>query len=46
MRRILVENARQKASVKRGGGHRRVDIEKLNVATAMPAEELSFLTRR
>ncbi len=43
MRRILVENARQKASVKRGGGHRRVDIEKLNVATAMPPEELLVL---
>ena len=33
MRRILVERARQRGSLKRGGGLRRVDIEQVDVAT-------------
>ena len=32
MRRILVERARQKASQKRGGGFKRVDLDSVDVA--------------
>jgi RNA polymerase sigma factor (TIGR02999 family) len=32
MRRILIERARQKASQKRGGGFRRVDLEEVDIA--------------
>ncbi len=40
MRRILVENARRKQSIKGGGRHRRLDLEAMDVATAMPPEDL------
>jgi RNA polymerase sigma factor (TIGR02999 family) len=42
MRRILVENARRKKSVKRGGDRRRLDLDE-NVAGVEPQEELLAL---
>jgi len=41
MRRILVENARRKMSLRRGGDRRRVDVEKIDFANPNDA---SFLT--
>jgi RNA polymerase sigma factor (TIGR02999 family) len=43
MRRILIENARRKQRVKHGGGLERVDLEAVDVACAMPPEELLAL---
>jgi RNA polymerase sigma factor (TIGR02999 family) len=43
MRRILVENARRKQQVGRGGEHRRISIKDLQVATDAPSEELLAL---
>ncbi len=43
MRRILVENARRKKSLKRGGGLMRVDMTELEAAGSMPSEELILL---
>jgi RNA polymerase sigma factor (TIGR02999 family) len=43
MRRILIENARRKQRVKHGGGLERVDLESVDVACAMPPEELLAL---
>jgi len=43
MRRILIENARRKRSLKRGGGHRRVDIDSLEPAVEGPSENLLAL---
>jgi RNA polymerase sigma factor (TIGR02999 family) len=43
MRRILVERARQKGSLKRGGGGRRVDFDTLAIAIDDPADELLAL---
>src|SRR5262249_25866188 len=43
MRRILVENARRKKSLKRGGRLQRVDIEDVNLASPMPDEDLLAL---
>ena len=40
MRRILIERARQKASLKRGGDARRVDLEALDSVAAESFEEL------
>jgi RNA polymerase sigma factor (TIGR02999 family) len=41
MRRILIENARRKGRLKRGGGARRVDLESADaMATASPDEVL------
>jgi len=40
MRDILVERARAKAALKRGGDRRRVDLDKLVVATEVPEEDL------
>src|SRR5262245_31329078 len=40
MRRILVNRARDKGRLKRGGARRRVDLEGLCDATAAPAEDL------
>jgi RNA polymerase sigma factor (TIGR02999 family) len=42
MRRILVDNARSKRSLKRGGGHKRVDLE-ANLAGKTPREDLLAL---
>ncbi len=43
MRDILVERARAKAAVKRGGGRHRVDLDKLSLATEAPDEDLLAL---
>lgn len=40
---ILVENARRKGAIKRGGDRQRVDLEKLRVADEAPDEELLAL---
>ncbi len=43
MRRILVDNARRKRSLKHGGGHRRIDLDGLEVAVDGPSEKLLAL---
>jgi RNA polymerase sigma factor (TIGR02999 family) len=43
MRRILVENARRKLRVKRGGEQRRVDLEDADLVTHLPPDELLLL---
>jgi RNA polymerase sigma factor (TIGR02999 family) len=43
MRRILVENARRKQSLKRGGDRQRVDIDDAILAIEEPAEDLIAL---
>ncbi len=43
MRRILIENARRKQSLKHGGGHRRVNLDGIDVAIDGPSEELLAL---
>ncbi|MCR4413698.1 MAG: ECF-type sigma factor [Thermoguttaceae bacterium] len=40
MRRILTENARRKACVKRGGGWHRVDLDDLDLPTKLAPERL------
>jgi RNA polymerase sigma factor (TIGR02999 family) len=42
MRRILIENARRKQSLKRAGGQR-VDLDKLDLAVVGPSEEVLAL---
>ena len=43
MRRILVDRARQKKALKRGGDQERVDIDGLELASPMPDDELLAL---
>lgn len=43
MRRILVENARQRGRLKRGGGAQRIDLEDLNVTLNEPPDDLLAL---
>jgi RNA polymerase sigma factor (TIGR02999 family) len=43
MRRILVENARRKSRLRRGGGQVRVDIESLDLAAATPDEKVLLI---
>ena len=43
MRRILVENARRKRSLKRGAGTERVDLDDVDVATEAKADSLLAL---
>jgi RNA polymerase sigma factor (TIGR02999 family) len=43
MRRILVENARRKDRLKRGGGRARIDVEDLDLATPQEPKELLAL---
>jgi RNA polymerase sigma factor (TIGR02999 family) len=43
MRRLLIESARRKRALRHGGGQQRLDIEDLNVASAMKDEELLAL---
>lgn len=43
MRQILVEQARRKASVKHGGGRKRVDLEQVEPFIEPPAEDLLAL---
>ena len=43
MRRILIENARRKKSLKHGGGHQRVDLDDANLAIEVPSDDLIAL---
>jgi RNA polymerase sigma factor (TIGR02999 family) len=43
MRRILVENARRKSRLKRGGGQVRVDAEEVNLAETTPDEKVLLM---
>ena len=43
MRRILVERARARGSIKRGGGHGRLDLDNLTVASPDRPDELLAL---
>jgi RNA polymerase sigma factor (TIGR02999 family) len=43
MRRILIENARRKSRLKRGGGQIRVELEGLELAAASPDEQVLLL---
>jgi len=43
MRRILIENARRKSRLKRGGGQTRLDIEDLNLAEATPDDKILLM---
>jgi RNA polymerase sigma factor (TIGR02999 family) len=43
MRRILVENARRKSRLKRGGGQIRLDIDDLDLAAATPDEKVLLI---
>jgi len=40
MRRILIDNARRKATLKHGGGHRVVNIDEVEIAAAGPEEKI------
>jgi RNA polymerase sigma factor (TIGR02999 family) len=40
MRRILIESARRKSSLKRGGGLPRVDISEVDIAAALPDDQI------
>ena len=39
MRRILIENARRKQALRHGGGQRRMDIQEVEIAAAVPDDE-------
>jgi RNA polymerase sigma factor (TIGR02999 family) len=43
MRRILVENARRRGRIKRGGKHNRLDLDKLELTVHEPPDELVAL---
>lgn len=43
MRRILIENARRKARLKRGGDWLRVDLEKIELAETTPEEKILLI---
>jgi len=43
MRRILVENARRKHRLKRGGGHARVDLDAVDLAVEPPSDDVLAL---
>lgn len=43
MRRILIESARRKKRLKRGGQYERVDLEHIELSSPMPDEELLAL---
>ncbi len=43
MRRILVENARRKARLRRGGGGERVDLDEVEIASPLPDDDLLAL---
>jgi RNA polymerase sigma factor (TIGR02999 family) len=43
MRRILVDNARRKSRLKRGGGQARLDIEGLDLAAASPDDKVLLM---
>ena len=44
MHDIVVEHAREKASLRRGGGRRRLDLETLVIAHEAPCEEILALS--
>jgi RNA polymerase sigma factor (TIGR02999 family) len=41
---VLVEHARKRASLKRGGGLKRIQLEKLTIASETPSEEILALS--
>ena len=43
MRRILIENARRKGRLKRGGAYQKVDFEDATMAIAEPSEDIIAL---
>jgi RNA polymerase sigma factor (TIGR02999 family) len=43
MRRILIENARRKSRLKRGGGQARLDIEELELAQTTPDDKVLLI---
>ena len=43
MRRILIENARRKSRLKRGGGMTRLDIDSLDLAEATPDDKILLI---
>lgn len=43
MRRIMIERARRKSAVKRGGGLTRVDVEHLDLAAATPDDKVLLI---
>jgi RNA polymerase sigma factor (TIGR02999 family) len=43
MRRILVDRARHKLSLKGGGGQERLNVEDLNIATASPDDKILLI---
>lgn len=43
MRRILIDNARRKKSLKRGGGHKKANIEDVEIAIEEPSEDIIAL---
>lgn len=43
MRRILIENARRKSRLKRGGGQQRLDVDDLDLADTTPDEKILLI---
>jgi RNA polymerase sigma factor (TIGR02999 family) len=43
MRRILIENARRKSRLKRGGGQMRVDIDEIELAATTPDDKILLI---
>ena len=43
MRRILIEQARRKRQLKRGGGHRRIDLDEVSCLVETPPDDLLTL---
>src|SRR5262249_11698097 len=43
MRRVLIQNARRKATLKRGGKQERVDLEETKIAAINPAEKVLLI---
>jgi RNA polymerase sigma factor (TIGR02999 family) len=43
MRRILIDQARRKASLKRGGGRERIDVAEIDLAETTPDEKLLLI---
>src|SRR5262245_45066917 len=43
MRRVLIDNARRKSRLKRGGGQQRLNVEDLELAQATPDEKVLLL---
>src|SRR5262245_48618925 len=43
MRRILIENARRKSRLKRGGGQARLDIDELDLAQTTPDDKILLI---